>query len=134
LPSDFCPGSAPAIKRLQRTVVHASTLARSPPLISSPISPTNCSDERRSMAKLGESGRPAVVRVQTLERAEEILSICNLHGWKVIVGLEPDHPEDIFDVERLLNPQEPTKAISTVGRNDPCPCGSGFKYKKCCGK
>lgn len=21
-----------------------------------------------------------------------------------------------------------------VGRNDPCPCGSGFKYKKCCGK
>lgn len=25
--------------------------------------------------------------------------------------------------------------ISTkVGRNDPCPCGSGSKYKKCCGK
>ena len=21
-----------------------------------------------------------------------------------------------------------------VGRNDPCPCGSGLKYKKCCGK
>ncbi|WP_413466092.1 SEC-C metal-binding domain-containing protein [Niallia circulans] len=21
-----------------------------------------------------------------------------------------------------------------VGRNDPCPCGSGEKYKKCCGK
>ena len=21
----------------------------------------------------------------------------------------------------------------TVGRNDPCPCGSGKKYKKCCG-
>jgi uncharacterized protein YecA (UPF0149 family) len=21
-----------------------------------------------------------------------------------------------------------------VGRNDPCPCGSGKKYKKCCGK
>jgi preprotein translocase subunit SecA len=21
-----------------------------------------------------------------------------------------------------------------VGRNDPCPCGSGQKYKKCCGK
>ena len=20
------------------------------------------------------------------------------------------------------------------GRNDPCPCGSGLKYKKCCGK
>jgi uncharacterized protein len=26
------------------------------------------------------------------------------------------------------------KARSKVGRNDPCPCGSGLKYKKCCGK
>ena len=25
-------------------------------------------------------------------------------------------------------------AEQTVGRNDPCPCGSGKKYKKCCGK
>ena len=26
------------------------------------------------------------------------------------------------------------QAQPTVGRNDPCPCGSGKKYKKCCGK
>ncbi len=26
------------------------------------------------------------------------------------------------------------KSQKTVGRNDPCPCGSGLKYKKCCGK
>jgi len=26
------------------------------------------------------------------------------------------------------------KAAPKVGRNDPCPCGSGKKYKKCCGK
>jgi len=25
-------------------------------------------------------------------------------------------------------------AAAAVGRNDPCPCGSGKKYKKCCGK
>ena len=25
------------------------------------------------------------------------------------------------------------KAAAKVGRNDPCPCGSGKKYKKCCG-
>jgi preprotein translocase subunit SecA len=31
--------------------------------------------------------------------------------------------------------QEPAKAAGKkVGRNDPCPCGSGKKYKKCCGK
>jgi hypothetical protein len=27
-----------------------------------------------------------------------------------------------------------TNASSKVGRNDPCPCGSGSKYKKCCGR
>jgi hypothetical protein len=26
----------------------------------------------------------------------------------------------------------PASAAPTVGRNDPCPCGSGKKYKKCC--
>jgi preprotein translocase subunit SecA len=26
----------------------------------------------------------------------------------------------------------PARAVVTVGRNDPCPCGSGKKYKKCC--
>ena len=32
-------------------------------------------------------------------------------------------------------PQTPVKRESSkVGRNDPCPCGSGKKYKDCCGK
>ena len=28
----------------------------------------------------------------------------------------------------------PKKAENKIGRNDPCPCGSGKKYKNCCGK
>jgi len=32
-------------------------------------------------------------------------------------------------------PKQPEKrAEAKVGRNDPCPCGSGMKYKNCCGK
>ena len=30
-------------------------------------------------------------------------------------------------------PKEPTRNKDAVGRNDACPCGSGKKYKKCCG-
>ena len=30
-------------------------------------------------------------------------------------------------------PVEPYRAPAKVGRNEPCPCGSGKKYKKCCG-
>jgi preprotein translocase subunit SecA len=44
------------------------------------------------------------------------------------------------DVSRLQTnrdvaprPQQPATAEKTVGRNDPCPCGSGRKYKKCHG-
>jgi SEC-C motif-containing protein len=32
-----------------------------------------------------------------------------------------------------VNPKEPPRHVDKVGRNDPCPCGSGKKYKKCCG-
>ena len=30
--------------------------------------------------------------------------------------------------------KRPVKKGAKVGRNDPCPCGSGLKYKKCCGR
>jgi preprotein translocase subunit SecA len=30
--------------------------------------------------------------------------------------------------------QQPVKKGEKIGRNDPCPCGSGKKYKKCCGR
>ena len=32
------------------------------------------------------------------------------------------------------SPKQPVKAGDKVGRNAPCPCGSGKKYKECCGK
>ena len=33
----------------------------------------------------------------------------------------------------LIKVNAPVKADKKVGRNDPCPCGSGKKYKACCG-
>ncbi|MEW8625655.1 MAG: YchJ family protein [Candidatus Thiodiazotropha sp.] len=34
---------------------------------------------------------------------------------------------------KLVAPQTEVRKQPKVGRNDPCPCGSGKKYKKCCG-
>jgi SWIM/SEC-C metal-binding protein len=84
------------------------------------------------MAKLGSNENPAVARVKTLERAEEIIALCNERGWKITVGIEPDKPEDVTDMERLLNPPIIKRDKPKLGRNDPCPCGSGLKFKKCC--
>src|SRR5205085_346878 len=37
-------------------------------------------------------------------------------------------------IMQMLNQKEQRKVnVRDVGRNDPCPCGSGKKYKKCCG-
>jgi len=44
--------------------------------------------------------------------------------------------DDVEAEEKLLKTSEkiePLKAGAATGRNDPCPCGSGKKYKKCCG-
>jgi SWIM/SEC-C metal-binding protein len=84
------------------------------------------------MAKLGTEKRPIIVRVHTDEKARYVAEQCQKHGWRFIIGFEPDKPEDISDLEKMLNPAEP--AVSNkVGRNDSCPCGSGKKFKKCCG-
>ena len=88
----------------------------------------------KKTARLGTEKRPAAVHVQTEKRLKEVSSIFEENGWKFIVGLEPDEPEDIADLDLLLNTPKPAKVEKKIGRNEPCPCGSGKKYKKCCGR
>lgn len=40
--------------------------------------------------------------------------------------------EAVNDQNKIKKPKP--KTVEKVGRNDPCPCGSGRKYKQCCGK
>jgi SEC-C motif-containing protein len=35
---------------------------------------------------------------------------------------------------KLVGPGQFTRESPKIGRNDPCPCGSGRKFKKCCGR
>ncbi|MCX8002404.1 MAG: preprotein translocase subunit SecA [Anoxybacillus mongoliensis] len=52
----------------------------------------------------------------------------NLERQEVAKG-EAVHPKEGEEVKR-----KPVKKAAEVGRNDPCPCGSGKKYKHCCGR
>jgi SWIM/SEC-C metal-binding protein len=88
----------------------------------------------KKTAKLGTEKNPAVINVKTEERVKEFESIFEENGWKYTIELDPDKPEDVTDLEILLNPIKTRIAVKKVGRNEPCPCGSGKKYKKCCGK
>ena len=99
------------------------------------------------MGKLGTSGNPIRIRVTNEKRMEELVGICGRNNWQFICGIEPDHPEDTSELEYMLNPKSfggkrpKMKQVDNVtvvnkepviGRNAPCPCGSGKKYKKCC--
>jgi SWIM/SEC-C metal-binding protein len=99
------------------------------------------------MGKIGKSGNPIRLRVNNEKRMEEVVGICEKKGWKFVCGIEPDYPEDISELEYMLNPKlfggKPPKMKQIdnlpivkdgpmIGRNDPCPCGSGKKFKKCC--
>jgi uncharacterized protein YecA (UPF0149 family) len=52
------------------------------------------------------------------------------------LGKKARRKEDVQAEEKLIKDTEKVKPVAAAGqpgRNDPCPCGSGKKYKKCCG-
>jgi hypothetical protein len=62
------------------------------------------------------------------------------HAYEDIAGaLTPEleeHVTELCDVIRALNEEradvDRPRIVVKIGRNEPCPCGSGKKYKKCC--
>ncbi|HGY11242.1 MAG: zinc chelation protein SecC [Deltaproteobacteria bacterium] len=88
----------------------------------------------KKTAKLGTEKNPAIVNVKTKKRVKELESVFEKNDWKYSIELDSDKPEDINDLEMLLNPPKTVIAEKKVGRNELCPCGSGKKHKKCCGK
>jgi hypothetical protein len=47
-------------------------------------------------------------------------------------GSEEWDDDEEEDADELGEPVAPVRVAEKVGRNDPCPCGSGKKFKKCC--
>lgn len=76
------------------------------------------------------------------EKAETILkkalTVPELHDrehvMERLVNLynDVDRKDEAAAIKREYSIQSSSRV--KVGRNDPCPCGSGKKYKKCCGK
>jgi len=87
------------------------------------------------MAQLGSKKNPLRVRVQTLERASELMAFCKEKDWQIIVGIEPNKTENIEDIEKMQTGKSKVLMLSSApSRNAPCSCGSGKQYKRCCGK
>jgi uncharacterized protein len=74
-----------------------------------------------------------------------MLMFASEEGWKALDAMEPSEVEQlqqaVTENARIIHgwwlerrePGIPVRRSSPdVGRNDPCPCGSGKKYKHCC--
>ena len=58
-------------------------------------------------------------------------TVCTL--MKIVVEKREDGSNGM-KVEKKNAPKTAVRGSEKVGRNDPCPCGSGKKYKNCCGR
>ncbi|MCU0598609.1 MAG: preprotein translocase subunit SecA [Desulfobacterales bacterium] len=87
-----------------------------------------------------------IYKKEAFEMFQNMVSRIKEETLRILFRIQVAEPED---VEEISKPKEqemtfshgssgikrkPVKrAAEKVGRNDPCPCGSGKKYKKCCG-
>jgi len=83
--------------------------------------------------KLGTTGSPLILVVASEERQAEVAALVAANDLIADISIDADSPENTVQLDTLLNKPVTTRFEKTPARNDPCSCGSGKKYKKCCG-
>jgi preprotein translocase subunit SecA len=73
------------------------------------------------------------VRIQTQEQVAQAAEAIEEKASQVS-NVTYTHPNEDGSVSQETDPQTLAQQVPRVGRNDPCPCGSGKKYKQCHGQ
>ncbi|MDO6619215.1 MULTISPECIES: PBPRA1643 family SWIM/SEC-C metal-binding motif protein [unclassified Shewanella] len=87
----------------------------------------------KRQAKPGTAALPLQLSVQTDKRKLEVEALVAESKLVATITVNSDVAEDIFELLGILNKPTAVTAEAKINRNDPCTCGSGKKYKKCCG-
>ena len=83
--------------------------------------------------KPGSVANPLALVVNTEARKLEIEAILSAHGLFASLAVDADNDENITELDTVLNKPKTQRFDKVPERNEPCSCGSGKKYKKCCG-
>ncbi len=83
--------------------------------------------------KAGTEESPLTLTVNSEVRKTEIELILQENSLFADIEVNPDSVENITELEGFLNKPKTMTFDKLPKRNDPCSCGSGKKYKKCCG-
>ncbi|MBO9635648.1 MAG: SEC-C domain-containing protein [Chitinophagaceae bacterium] len=85
-----------------------------------------------------EQDNPQQQQAQIREGREQKTDMSRMKANKEEIDARGDdyaaNENDYFDPNGADSKQEPVKVGPKIGRNDPCPCGSGKKFKNCHGK
>ena len=90
--------------------------------------------ERNANRIPGSKKYPLSLVVTSEERKQEVQSaVAEAHLFaEVKIDSREGAVESIFELTALLVRKQAVKVVKVPARNDPCNCGSGKKYKKCC--
>jgi HEAT repeat protein len=86
-------------------------------------------------ALINLEARESIETLRGLYRSRHVdLSVCgDIEDVEIELGLRTQRSKPRPDLTEILGISKPTPVKrDKIGRNDPCPCGSGKKYKKCC--
>ncbi|EGQ9123240.1 SEC-C domain-containing protein [Vibrio parahaemolyticus] len=82
--------------------------------------------------KAGTAEAPISVIVSSQQRKEAIELVAKENSIITNIIVDTTQEENTVELDTLLNKPTTTVFEKTPNRNDPCSCGSGKKYKKCC--
>lgn len=85
--------------------------------------------------KGGSRKYPLQLTVCSAQRQEEVAALVAQHELyaQISISQEDDAQENIAELTALINRADTVTINKVPNRNEPCSCGSGKKYKKCCG-
>jgi preprotein translocase subunit SecA len=94
---------------------------------------------------LGNEDPVRAYQIEGFDMFEEMTAAIQEDTVKMLMRVRPQEKMQRKEVARITGtsgggsggtgkPKTVVKKVKKVGRNDPCPCGSGKKYKKCCGR
>lgn len=92
--------------------------------------------ESKGSPKTGSKKYPLSLVVTSEERKREVEAlVADAELYAVIhVDNSEDAVESIAELTAMLNKKGTVTLDKVPARNEPCSCGSGKKYKKCCGQ
>ncbi|GIU26506.1 SEC-C domain-containing protein [Shewanella schlegeliana] len=83
--------------------------------------------------KVGTEENPLMLTVQDADREAQVQQLLIENKLVGEITIDANLEENIVELMGLINKPKTTRFEKTPNRNDPCVCGSGKKYKKCCG-